>query len=241
VQWAGGLNFAVTYDYSAAGMAESLAQSQLRLGQPTIDALIIHDLDQAYHGDAFAGHMAALEATGFDWLAGRKAAGEIAAVGMGINTLAAFEVFAPVARVDFFLVAMPYTLIDQVALRGPMATCLARGIRVVIGAPFASGLLTDPDNPAVQYNYGPVPDAVRAKARAIRDVCEGFGVPLMAAALQFPLLHPAVVSVIPGAVSPDQVRANAANATLPIPRGLWDALKDRGLIDPDSPVSGGPV
>jgi D-threo-aldose 1-dehydrogenase len=155
---------------------------------------------------------------------------------MGINTLAAFEVFAPSARVDFFLVAMPYTLIDQVALRGPMALCLARGIRVIIGAPFASGLLTDPDSPAVQYNYGPVPDDVRARARAIRDVCAAHAVPLMAAALQFPLLHPAVVSVIPGAVSPAQVRANAANAALPIPPALWDDLKDRGLIDPDSPT-----
>jgi D-threo-aldose 1-dehydrogenase len=236
VQWAGGLNFGVAYDYSGNGFAAAYAQSQLRLGQPDVDALIIHDLDQAYHGAAFAGHMAALEATGYAWLADLKARGEISAIGMGINTLAAFEVFAPTARVDFFLVAMPYTLIDQVALHGPMAACLARGIRVVIGAPFASGLLTDPDNTDVQYNYGAVPDDVRARARAIRDVCAAHGVQLMAAALQFPLLHPAVVSVIPGAVSPAQVRANAANAVLPIPPALWDDLKDRGLIDPDSPT-----
>ncbi len=235
VQWAGGLNFAVTYDYSAAGFAESLSQSQLRLGVPNVDALIVHDLDQAYHGAAFAGHVAALEASGWAWLAARKAAGEISAVGMGINTLAAFEVFAPVARVDFFLVAMPYTLVDQVALAGPMAECLRRGVRVVIGAPFASGLLTDPESPHVQYNYGPVPDPVRARARAIRDVCAAHGVPLMAAALQFPLRHPAVVSVIPGAVSPAQVRANAANAALPIPEALWTDLKARGLVDPAAP------
>lgn len=236
VQWAGGLNFAVSYDYSAAGMEESLAQSRLRLGLPNVDALIIHDLDQEYHGAAFAGHMAALEASGYGWLAGLKAQGEISAIGMGINTLAAFEVFAPTARVDFFLVAMPYTLIDQVALAGPMAECLRRGIRIVIGAPFASGLLTDPDSPTVQYNYGPVPDAVRARARAIRDVCADHGVPLMAAALQFPLRHPAVVSVIPGAVSPAQVRANAANIALPVPPALWSDLKSGGLIDRDAPT-----
>jgi D-threo-aldose 1-dehydrogenase len=237
VQWAGGLNFAVRYDYSGAGFAQALAQSQLRLGQPSVDSLIIHDLDQAYHGDAFAVHSAALEATGYAWLAAQKAAGAISAIGMGINTLAAFQVFAPVAPVDFFLVAMPYTLIDQVALDGPMATCLARGIRVVIGAPFASGLLTDPDAAGVQYNYGPVPDDVRARARAIRDVCNAHGVPLMAAALQFPLLHPAVVSVIPGAVSPAQVQGNAANMAHPIPSTLWADLKERGLIHPDAPVS----
>ncbi len=85
-------------------------------------------------------------------------------------------IFAAVAdwiEVDFFLVAMPYTLLDQPALAGPMAACLRRGIRVVIGAPFASGLLTDPSRPGLMYNYGPVPDAIRDKALAIAAVCAG--------------------------------------------------------------------
>jgi D-threo-aldose 1-dehydrogenase len=236
VKWTGGLNFAVRYDYSAEGFAASFAQSQLRLGQPSVDALIIHDLDQDYQGAAFDGHMAALTGSGLAYLHQLKADGVISAVGMGMNTLADFTAIAPWIEVDFFLVALPYTLADQAALHGPMAECMRRGIKVIIGAPFASGLLAAPSAPGVMYAYAPASEAMVKKAMAMEAICLRHGVPLAAAALQFPLLHPAVVSVIPGAVSPDQVRANAANAALPIPPQLWADLKAAGLIDPDAPT-----
>lgn len=236
VQWKGGLNFAVRYDYSAEGFAQSFAQSQLRLGQPSVDALIIHDLDREYQGAAFDGHMAALTGSGLAYLHGLKAGGVISAVGMGMNTLADFAALAPWIDVDFFLVAMPYTLADQAALHGPMAACMRRGIKIVLGAPFASGLLAAPSAPGVMYAYQPaLPEMVR-KAQAMESVCLRHGVPLAAAALQFPLLHPAVVSVIPGAVSPDQVRANAAHVALTIPQQLWADMKAANLIDPDAPT-----
>jgi D-threo-aldose 1-dehydrogenase len=236
VSWKGGLNFAVRYDYSAAGFEASFRQSQLRLGQPCVDALIIHDLDRVYQGAAFDGHMTALTGSGLDYLHRLKAAGVISAVGMGMNTLEDFTAIAPWIEVDFFLVALPYTLADQAALRGPMADCLRRGIKVVIGAPFASGLLANPSVPGVMYAYQPAEPAVVAKAKAIEAVCVRHGVTLAAAALQFPLLHPAVVSVIPGAVSAAQVTQNAANMALPIPGELWHDLKMQGLIDPDAPT-----
>lgn len=236
VQSQGGLNFAVRYDYSAAGFAASLAQSQLRLGQPSVDALIIHDLDRDYHGAAFDGHMAALMGSGLAYLHQLKSDGVISAVGMGINTLGDFAAVAPWIEVDFFLVALPYTLADQAALHGPMADCTRRGIKVIIGAPFGSGLLVAPSDPGVMYAYKPASAEMVAKALAIGAVCLRHGVTLPAAALQFPLLHPAVVSVIPGAVSADQVRANAVNARLPIPAALWAELKAKGLIDPDAPT-----
>ncbi len=236
VKWEGGLNFGLRYDYSAAGFEASLMQSQLRLGQPAIDALIIHDLDQEYHGDAFDGHIRDLTASGLGWLKEIRTNGQISAFGMGINTLDAFRSFADWLEVDFFLVAMPYTLLDQASLHGPMQRCLDRGIKVIIGAPFASGTLTNPSDPALQYNYGPVPEAIRAKALAIEASCRRHDVPLMAAALQFPLFHPAVVSVIPGAVTPDQVRQNARNAAVMIPPDLWHDLRREGLIDPDAPA-----
>jgi D-threo-aldose 1-dehydrogenase len=110
IRWAGGHNFALHFDYSAAGFAASYAQSQLRLGQPSIDALIIHDLDQGYQGAAFDGHLKALTDSGLAYLHVLKSSGEISAVGMGINDLAAFAHFAEWIDVDFFLVAMPYTL-----------------------------------------------------------------------------------------------------------------------------------
>jgi D-threo-aldose 1-dehydrogenase len=236
VNWAGGLNFAVRYDYSAAGFEASLAQSRLRLGQPVVDALIIHDLDRAYHGAAFDGHMAALTGSGLAYLQRLKAEGVISAVGMGMNTLEDFTAIAPWIDVDFFLVALPYTLADQAALHGPMAVCAQRGIKVVIGAPFASGLLATPSAPGVMYAYAPAAPAMVKKALAIEAVCARHRVPLGAAALQFPLLHPAVVSVIPGAVSGAQVAQNAENLALPIPAELWGDLKMQGLIDPDSPI-----
>ncbi|WP_135447802.1 aldo/keto reductase [Tabrizicola caldifontis] len=236
VNWKGGLNFAVRYDYSAAGFEASLMQSRLRLGQPVIDALIIHDLDRDYHGPAFDRHMNDLTGSGLGYLHRLKAEGVISAVGMGMNTLADFAAIAPWIEVDFFLVAMPYTLADQAALRGPMADCLRRGIKVVIGAPFASGLLANPSAPGVMYAYAPASTEMVAKALAIEAVCSRHGVPLAAAALQFPLLHPAVVSVIPGAVSAAQVTQNMANVALPIPTELWQDLKMQGLIDPDAPT-----
>jgi len=236
VQWKGGLNFAVRYDYSADGFAHSFAQSQLRLGQPSVDALIIHDLDRDYQGAAFDGHMAALTGSGLAYLHRLKADGVISAVGMGMNTLADFTAIAPWIDVDFFLVAMPYTLADQAALHGPMAECARRGIKVIIGAPFASGLLAAPSAPGVMYAYQPAAPDMVGKALAIEAVCLRHGVPLAAAALQFPLLHPAVVSVIPGAVSADQVRSNAANVAMKIPPQLWADLKAANLIDPDAPT-----
>jgi D-threo-aldose 1-dehydrogenase len=236
IRWVGGLNFSLHFDYSAAGFAASYAQSQLRLGQPSIDALVIHDLDQGYQGAAFDGHLNALTGSGLAYLHGLKASGEVSAIGMGINALADFTAFADWLDVDFFLVAMPYTLLDQAALHGPMATCLKRGIKVIIGSPFASGLLTNPANPDLTYNYAPASAEIRAKAIAIEAVCRAHNIPLMAAALQFPLLHPAVVSVIPGAMSPEQVRQNAANMALPVNAALWADLKAKGLIDPDTPT-----
>jgi D-threo-aldose 1-dehydrogenase len=236
VSWKGGLNFAVRYDYSAEGFEASLAQSRLRLGQPVVDALVIHDLDRAYHGAGFDGHMAALTGSGLAYLHRLRAEGVISAVGMGMNTLEDFTAIAPWIEVDFFLVALPYTLADQAALHGPMADCLRRGIKVVIGAPFASGLLANPSAPGVMYAYQPASAEMVTKARAIEAVCTRHGVPLAAAALQFPLLHPAVVSIIPGAVSAAQVTQNAANAAVAIPRELWLDLKMQGLIDPEAPT-----
>ncbi|MCX7889329.1 MAG: aldo/keto reductase [Rhodobacteraceae bacterium] len=237
IQWKGGLNFARRFDYSAEGFEASLAQSRLRLGTPAVEALVIHDLDRGYHGADHDRHMRDLTGSGLAFLHGLRRRGEIAAVGMGMNRLEDFAALAPWIEVDFFLVAMPYTLIDQSALEGPMTDCLRRGIRVVIGAPFASGLLANPSDPGLMYGYGPVPEAIRARALAIEAVCLRHGVPLAAAALQFPLLHPAVVSVIPGAVSPAQLRQNAANAARPIPPELWGDLRRAGLIHPDAPVA----
>lgn len=236
VQWYGGQNFEVTYDYTAEGLAASYAQSQLRLGQSSVDALIIHDLDQGYHGEKFDGYYQQLTESGLVYLNDLKSRGDISSIGMGINALVDFEFFADRVDLDFFLVAMPYTLLDQISLNTAMKRCVERGIKIVVGSPFASGLLTDPANPDARYNYGPVPDDIRARAIGLQDCCQEFDVPLMAAALQFPLLHPAVVSIIPGARTAHQITGNMENFNFDIPKQLWVELKKRGLIVQDAPI-----
>ena len=236
IQWRGGLNFSVRYDYSAAGFEQSLAQSRMRLGQSSVDALVIHDLDRGYQGPDFDRHLSDLTGSGLAWLRNLKAEGQISAVGVGINVLEDFADLADWIDVDYFLVAMPYTLLDQCALAGPMARCIERNIKIVIGAPFASGLLTDPAQPGLRYNYAPASTEIRDKALRIQAVCDAYDVPIMAAALRFPLLHPAVLSVIPGANTADQVRQNVASSRYPIPPELWQSLKQEGLIDSASPT-----
>jgi D-threo-aldose 1-dehydrogenase len=237
--WTGGLNFEIDFDYSYDGVMRSYAQALQRLALDTVDALVIHDLDAGFHGDALAGHVAKLEASGTRALAELKAAGEIRAVGMGVNTLEALDTVAARVKLDFLLVAMPYTLLDQASLGTGMARCADQGIGVIIGAPFASGILATGSRSDAKYGYAAAPPEVQAKVRAIEAVCAAHGVDLPAAALQFPLAHPAVAAIIPGAMRAAEVTANLAAVATPIPAAFWADLKTEGLIDPAAPVPAG--
>lgn len=236
--WTGGLNFEVQFDYSYKGVMRSYAQALQRLALDTVDALVIHDLDASFHGagDTYLRHRRDLAEGGIRALQELKAAGEIRAYGMGINTNEAFETVAPEVELDFLLVAMPYTLADQDSLHRGMADCLRRGISVIIGAPYASGILVTGAGEAATYAYQAAPEEVQRKVRGLQEVAGEFGVALPAAALQFPLAHPAVASIIPGAAHPDQVRQNLGHLQAPIPATFWEALKARGLIVPDAPT-----
>ncbi len=235
--WVGGFNFEVQFDYSYDGIMRSYAQALQRLGIETVDALLIHDLDAGFHGDRLGHFRDQLETGGGTRaLEELKASGDIRAFGMGVNTREAMEEIASRVPVDFLLVAMPYTLLDQAALHTGMAECLRRGVGVVIGAPFASGILVTGSQSDAKYGYASAPEAIRAKVRQLEQVCAAHGAPLPAAALQFPLAHPAVASIIPGAMAPSEVAANLASLAAPLPAGLWADLRSAGLIDPDAPV-----
>ncbi len=235
--WVGGLNFEVRFDYSYDGIMRSYEQALQRLALDTVDALVIHDLDAAYHEEAtYAAHLKALADTGIKALEELKSGGHIRAYGMGINTNEAFGRAAPVVDLDFLLVAMPYTLLDQASLDQGMAECERRGISVIIGAPYASGILVTGAGESATYAYQAAPAEVQDKVRALQSVAEEFAVPLPAAALQFPLAHPAVASIIPGAAHPDQIRQNLVFLETAIPAGFWDTLKERGLIASGAPV-----
>lgn len=235
--WKWGLKFDVRFSYSYDGIMRSYEQALQRLALDTVDALVIHDLDAVHHEpEPFARHQKDLRETGIKALQELKASGDILAYGMGINTAEALEKVATQVDLDFALVAMPYTLLDQGSLRTGMQTCIDRNVSVVVGAPFASGILVTGSGGNAKYGYGAAPPAIQAKVRGLEDACKSHGVSLPAAALQFPLAHPAVVSVIPGTPRASEVQQNVASVQTPIPAAFWSDLKDQGLIDADAPT-----
>ena len=235
--WVGGLNFEVNFDYSYDGIMRSYEQALQRLALDTVDALVIHDLDSLFHDEkTIAAHAKALSESGMKALSELKSSGDIDAVGMGINMKEQLADLAQKVDLDFALVAMPYTLIDQETLHTGMKACLERNVSVIVGAPFASGILATGSAGSAHYAYGTASDEVINKVRRIEAICDAHLVSLQAAALQFPLAHPASVSIIPGASNPEEVIANVASLDAPIPAQFWSDLKTEGLLNAEAPV-----
>lgn len=237
--WLGGLNFEVVFDYSYDGVMRSYEQALQRLALDTVDALVVHDLDALHHGDDLGRLEKQLFDSGMRALEELKASGDIKAIGMGINRGDQLETTAQRVNLDFTLVAMPYTLLDQASLHTGMAACVARNVSVIIGAPFASGILVTGSKAGAKYAYGQASPEIQDKVKAIESVCAAHGVALPAAALQFPLAHPAVVSIIPGAAKASEVTQNIGHLEARIPAAFWAELKQRNLIDRDAPVPAG--
>ncbi|MCY3996808.1 MAG: aldo/keto reductase [Rhodobacter sp.] len=238
--WTGGLNFEVRFDYSYDGIMRSYEQALQRLALDTVDALVIHDLDSIFHDDeTIERHSRNLSETGMKALGELKSSGDIQAIGMGINMKEQLADLAQKVDLDFALVAMPYTLIDQDSLHAGMKACLDRGVSVIVGAPFASGILATGSAGAAHYNYGAADQSIIEKVQKIEDVCAAHGVSLQAAALQFPMAHPAAASIIPGAAKPEELLANVAFIDDEIPSQFWAELKSKKLIVSDAPVPQG--
>lgn len=240
-RWAGGLPFDLRFDYTLDGILRSYEDSLQRLGLCVVDALTIHDLDLKHQLDeeGVARRFQELEGGGgYRALSELKERGEIRAIGAGINHVGMIPRFLERFELDYLLVAMPYTLLDQDALDRELPLCAERGVSVIIGAVFASGVLAADKAASATYAYRPAVAAVLDKVARMRAVCERHGVRLPAAALQFPLGHDAVVSVIPGANSAAQVRENLAHFEAEIPGELWDELKAEGLLRQDAPTPG---
>ena len=142
---------------------------------------------------------------------------------------------------DCFLLAGRYTLLEQAPLDRLFPACQKRNVSIIIGGPFNSGLLARVGQPDATYNYGAVPPEIAQRAAALHEACSRHGVPLPAAALQFPLAHPVVASVIPGARNADEVASHWQWARLKIPSALWEDLRARGLLHAEAPVPQGPV
>lgn len=237
--WAGGLPFNFRVDYTRVGLLRSYEDSLMRLGLARVDALLVHDLDLLFHQteERFGKHLEDLDAGGgFAALRELRERGEIGAIGVGINEVGMIPRFLERFDPDFFLVAIPYTLLSQAALDRELPMCVERGVGIVIGAPFASGILARGASSGATYAYAPPAPEVVEKTRGIEAVCSRHGVPLGAAAIQFPLAHPAVAAVIPGPNAPEQVRRNLEWMRAPIPPDFWGELKAEGLLRPDAPT-----
>lgn len=233
--WPGGLCFDIRFSYSYDAVMQSYEQSMQRLGLHTIDALLIHDPDPSVHGEDFLTRMRELESGGIRALEDLKKSGQIKAIGMGINTTEALTEVVPRVPLDLLIVAMPYTLLDQSALP-TMEWLQGQGTSVIIGAPYASGILVTGPVPGARYRYSEATPEVMEKTRRIKTVCEAHNVSLPAAALQFCLAHPVVVSTIPGSARPLEVTATIAAFEADIPTAFWQDLRDENLIAPDAPT-----
>ncbi len=214
------------FDFSYDGVMRSVDESMERLQLGRIDILHIHDPD-AHYDDAIRGAYRALD--------NLRSEGVIRAVGAGMNQAEMLSRFAREGRFDCFLLAGRYTLLDQVALDELLPICVEQGIGIIAAGVYNSGILADP-KPGARYNYAAAPAPLLDRARKIRSVCDSHGVPLKAAALQFPLGHPSVSCVVVGCRSVEQLDESLAMFEVDIPSALWLDLKAKGLLRDDAPT-----
>ena len=226
------------YDYGYDGVMRSLEFSLERLGLDSIDILFVHDIDIFNHGTAEIRdhHVETLMNGGYKALVKLRDEGVIKAFGAGVNEWEVCDILARRGDFDLFLLAGRYTLLEQESLRSLLPLCEERGIGIVLGGPYNSGILATGATPKAVYNYSPASKAIRDHVKAIEDVCRRHKVKLPEAALRFPLAHPCVVTVIPGGVTPKQVQMNVKTLAAKIPKALWRGLKDRGLLDQAAPT-----
>jgi D-threo-aldose 1-dehydrogenase len=234
--------FEPVYDYSYDAVMRSYEASLQRLGLSRIDILYIHDIGRLTHGDANAARMAELtKGGGLKALEELRATGAISGFGMGVNEVAACLEVMDHARLDVILLAGRYTLLEQTPLDELFPRCQAAGTSIVIGGPYNSGILAvgTKTSAPLYYNYEPAPADIVEKVRRIEAVCDRHGVTLAAAALQFPLAHKLVASVIPGLDSPKRVTQTLALYRQPISVALWQDLRSENLLRPDAPIPPG--
>lgn len=233
------LPFDIVFDYSRDGALRSVEDSLQRLGLSRLDMVFIHDVTAKWRGEHLeASYREAMEGA-HRALVELRAAGAISAIGVGINDVALLERFARDGDFDCFMLAGRYTLLDTTALPTLLPLCVERSISVVLAAPFNSGILVTGARPGAKFWYADAPPEVLATVARMEAVCARHGVPLQAAAVQFPLAHPALASVPAGYRSAAEVRAALAASRHPIPADLWRELKHEGLLDPAAPVPAG--
>jgi D-threo-aldose 1-dehydrogenase len=226
------------YDYSYDGIMRSLEFSFQRLGVDRVDILYVHDLCVFTHGskEASDARIEEFMRSGYDAMIALRDQGVVKAIGGGINEWEVCQTLAERGDFDLFLLAGRYTLLEQEALESFLPLCQSRGIGIVIGGPYNSGVLASGPQPGAYYNYDPAPPEILERVARIEAICKSHDVSMIDAAFQFPLMHPSVVSVIPGGQSMDQMESNLRAARASIPPALWADLKAQGLLRADAPA-----
>lgn len=226
------------FDYSYDGVMRSVEFSLERLGMDRIDILFAHDLDIFSHGsqEAVDPLMKEFLDGGYKALLEMREQGVIAAFGAGVNEWQICQYMAERGDFDIFLLAGRYTLLEQEALNTFLPLCEERNIGIILGGPYNSGILATGAVKGAKYNYEDAPQDVLDKVSRIEATCSAHGVAIVNAAFQFPLGHPNVMSVIPGAQSAHEVGLNLAAADAKIPVELWADLKKQGLMREEAPT-----
>ena len=234
--WPDPLPFQPIFDYSYDGIMRSFEASQQRLGLDRVDFLLVHDIGEMTHGDAEnTRHFAELKKGGYRALQELRSTGVVQAIGLGVNEIKACQDALEIGDWDVFLLAGRYTLLEQHALDGLLPECAARGVSIILGGPYNSGILVG----GTTWNYDTAPKAVLERVAALQTCANDHHVPLPAAALQFPLAHPSVVSVIPGLRNCTELQQTLDWVQTSIPVAFWHDLQNQGLLHPDAPIPDG--
>ncbi len=223
-------------DYSYDGAMRSFEDSLNRLGAERIDILMIHDVDRRNQGERYPEVFREAMAGAYKAILSLREQGVVEAIGCGLNEWEACEAFAEAGDFDCFLLAGRYTLLEQESLKSFLPLCEKRDIGIILGGPYNSGILASGAVKDAWFNYAPAPAEVLAKVAAIEKICAAHRVALKAAALQFPLHHPSVASVIPGTSSAAELNENLRMMRSTIPTEFWRELKSAGLMDAQAPT-----
>ncbi len=216
------------WDFSRDGVLRSVEESLERLGLDRVDVLLLHDPDE---------HWTQAVDEGYPALAELRDQGVVRAIGVGMKQSEMPAKFVRHTDIDLVMLAGRYTLLEQGAINDLLPLCEQRGVGVIAVGVFNSGLLAEPRPPETTfYDYQPAPADLVDRARRIADVCERHGTTLPNAAVQFPLAHPAVISVAIGSENADQIQRNLDLLTTPVPAAVWEELTAAGLLDPAAPT-----
>jgi D-threo-aldose 1-dehydrogenase len=228
--------FRPVFDFSYDGVMRSFEQSLQRLGLERIDILLLHDLGRFSQRERYHSSLAQALEGGVGALVELRESGAVRAIGAGVNEWQILDLLMDHGRWDVFLLANRYTLLDQEVLDTFLPRCRREGVAIIDGAPLHGGILATGAVPGAQYDYAPASEAMLEKVRGIEAICARYGVPLISAALNFPLGHEDVAAIIPGFSRPEELESNLQHYRTGIPPELWRDLKAEGLLHPNAPV-----